>query len=93
MHQLFEDDATSLVHPSLGSLVHSSLQPCSEMFNQIPVWLLARPLLDLHRVVLKPLLLYLGCVLIVVVLLNDEPLRQSKVKKALEQVSIQEVSV
>ena len=46
-----------------------------------------------HRVVLKPLLWKLGCVLRVVVLLKDELSPQSEVKSALEQVFIQDVSV
>ena len=41
----------------------------------------------------KPLLCYLGCVLRVVVLLEDEPLPQSEVQSALEQVFIKDVSV
>ena len=63
------------------------------MLNWIQVWALAGPLKDIHRFVLKPLLWYLGCVLKVVVLLKDEPSPQSEVKRALEQVFIQDVSV
>ena len=70
--------------------VHSHFQISPEMFNRILVWALAWPLKDIHRVVLKPLLWYLGCVLRVVVLLKDEPSPQSEVKSALEQVFIQD---
>ena len=44
------------------------------------------------RVVPRPLLCYLGCVLRVVVLLDDEPSPQSEVQSALEQVFIKDVS-
>ena len=76
------------------ALVHSHFQIAPEMFNRIQVWALAGPLMDIHRFVLKPLLWYLGylgCVLMVVVLLNNEPSLQSEVKSALEQVFIQDV--
>ena len=70
--------------------VHSHFQISPGMFNWIQVWALAGPLKDIHRVVLKPLLWYLGCVLRVI---KDEPSHQSEVKSALEQVCIQDVSV
>ena len=72
--------------------VHSHFQMSPEMFNRIQVWALAGPLKDIHRVALKPLLWYLGCVVRVVVLLKDEPSPQSEIKSALEQVFIQDVS-
>ena len=53
--------------------VHSHFQISPETFNQIQVWAVAGPLKDIHIVVLKPLLWYLGCVLRIVVLLKDEP--------------------
>ena len=49
--------------------------------------------LDIQRLVPKPLLLYLGCVLRVVVLLEGEPSTQSEVLSALEQVFIKHLSV
>ena len=54
---------------------------------------LAGPLKDIQRLVLKPLLRCLGCVLRVVVLLEAEPLPQSGVLSALEQVFIKDLSV
>ena len=63
------------------------------MFDRVPVWALAGPLKDIHRLVPKPLLYSLGCVLMVVVLLEGEPLPQSEVLSALEQVFIKDLSV
>ena len=63
------------------------------MFDWVQVRALAGPLKDIHRVVPKPLLCFLGCVLRVVVLLEDEPSPQSEVQSALEQVFIKDVSV
>ena len=48
---------------------------------------------DIHRLVLKPLLCYLGCVLRVVVLLKGGPSPQSEVHSALEQVFIKDLPV
>ena len=56
------------------------------MFDQVQVRALAGPLKDIQRLVPKPLLRCLGCVLRVVVLLEGEPSSQSKVLSALEQV-------
>ena len=53
----------------------------------------ARSLKDIQRLVLKPLLRCLGCVLRVVVLLEGESSRQSEVLSALEQVFIKDFSV
>lgn len=58
------------------------------MFSQVQVWTLAGVLEDIHKVVLKPLLCYLGCVLRVVLLLETEPLTQSEIQQDLEQVII-----
>ena len=54
------------------------------MFDQVQVQALAGPLKDIQRVVPKPLLCCLGCVLRVVVLLGGEPLPQSEVLSALD---------
>lgn len=54
------------------------------MLEWIQVCVLAGPLRNVHKVVLKPLLCYLGCVLRVGDLLKDE--LPAKVKSALEQV-------
>ena len=55
-----------------------------KFFDQIQVRALAGPLKDIQR---------LGCVLKVVVLLEGEPLPQSEVLRALEQVFIKDLSV
>lgn len=54
----------------------------------------AEPLKDVHRLVLKPLLFHLGCAFRVIVVLEAEPLLQSEVLSALEQVFLlKDVSV
>ena len=73
--------------------LHSYFQVSPEMFNQVQVWALAGPLKDIHRLVTKPLLRCLGCVLRVVVLLEGEPSPLSEVLSALEQVFIKDISV
>ena len=59
---------------------------------RVQIWALAGPLKDIHIVVLKPLLCYLGSVLWVVVLLEDEPSPQSEVQSALKHGIIKDVS-
>ena len=54
-----------------------------EMLDRVQVRALAGPLKDIQRLVLKPLLHCLGCVLMVVVLLEGEPLPQSEVLSSL----------
>ncbi len=54
---------------------------------------LAWPLNHIYRVVRKPLLRCLGCVLRVIVLLEWEPSAQSEVLSALEQVFIKDIFV
>ena len=63
------------------------------MFDQVQVRVLVGPLKDIERLVPKPLLHCLVCVLRVVVLLEGEPLPQSEVLSTLEQVSIKDLSV
>ena len=53
------------------------------MSDRVQVWPLAGPLKDIHRLVPKPLL---------VVQLEGEPLHQSEVLSALEQVFIKDLS-
>ena len=48
------------------------------MFSQVQVQALAEPLKDIQKLVLKPLLGCLGCVLRVVVLLEGESSPQSE---------------
>jgi hypothetical protein len=57
-----------------------------EMFDWVQVQTLAGPLKNFQRLVPKPLLYCFGCVLRVIVLLEGEPLSQSEVLSALEQV-------
>ena len=63
------------------------------MLDWVQVRALAGPHKDIHRVVLKPLLCCLGCVLWVIVLLEDEPSAQSEVLSTLDQVFIKDISV
>ena len=59
------------------------------MFDQA----LAGPLKDIQRLVSKPLLHCLGCVLMVMVQLEGDPSPQSEVLSALEQVFIKDLAV
>ena len=68
-------------------------QVSPEMFDWVQVRALAGPLKDIHRVVPKPLLRCLGCVLRLIVLLEGEPSAQSEVLSALDQVFIKDISV
>ena len=70
--------------------LHNYFQVSPEMFDRVQVRALAGPLKDIQRLVLKPLLCCLGCVLRVIVLLKGEPLTQSEVLSALEQVFIKD---
>ena len=62
------------------------------MLDQVQVRAQAGPLKDIHRLVPKPLRRCLGCVLMVVVLLEGEPSPQSEVLSSLEQVFIKELA-
>ena len=62
------------------------------MFDRVQVRALSGTLNDIQRLVPKPFLYCLGCVLRVVVLLEGEP-SQSEVLSALEQVFIKDLSV
>jgi hypothetical protein len=63
------------------------------MFDQVQVRALAGPLKDIQRLVPKPLLHCLGCVLMLVVLLEGEHSLEPEVLSTLEQVVIKELSV
>ena len=63
------------------------------MLNWVQVRALTGPLKDLQKLVPKPLLHCLGCVLSIVVLLEGEPSPQSEFLSALEQVFIKDLSV
>ena len=77
----------------MGSVAAQLVQVFPEMFDRVQVQALAGPLNDIQRLVLKPHLRCLGCVLRVVVLLEGEPLHQSEVLSTLEQVFIKDLSV
>ena len=63
------------------------------MFDWVQVRALAGPLKDIQRLVPKPLLCCLGCVLRVIVLLEGEPSPQSEILSALEQVFIKDLTL
>ena len=63
------------------------------MLDCVQVQALAGPLKDIQRLVPKPLLCCLDYVLRVIVLLEGEPLPQSEVMSALEQVFIKDLAV
>ena len=73
--------------------LHSYFQVSPEMLNRVQDQALAGPLKDIQRLVPKPLLRCLGCVLRVIVLLEGEPSPQSEALSALEQVFINILSV
>ena len=54
---------------------------------------MARPLKDIHLVLPEPPLIYLGCGLRVIVLLEGKPLVGSEGLNALDQVFIKDISV
>ena len=70
-------------------MLHSYFQISPEMFDRV----LAGPLKDIQRLVLKLLLRCLCCMLRIVVLLEGEPSLQSDVLSTLEQVFIKDLSV
>lgn len=87
---LFKYDATSSAH--LSFLFGEPLKLNRVGWSaSVPSYSLTGPLI--HRVVSKPFLCYLGCVLRVIVRLGENPLFQSEVRSALEQVIIEDVSV
>ena len=68
----FSADPLKLCQVVWGPSVGSHFQVSSEMANWVQVRALAGPIKDIHRVVPKPLLHCLGCVLRVIVLLEGE---------------------
>ena len=71
-----------------GALLHSYFHVSPEIFNRVQVWALAGLPKDIQGLVPNSLLGCLDCVFRVVVLLEGEPLHQSEVLSALEQVFI-----
>ena len=72
---------------------HVNHQVSPQMLDRVQVWALAGKPNDIQRLVPKPLLCYLGCVLRVLLLLEGEPSPQSEGLSALEQVFIKDLSV
>ena len=70
-------------------MLHSYFQVSPEMLDWVQVLALAGPLKDIQRLVPKPLLHCLGCVLRIVALLEGEPSPQS-VLSTLEQTVIKD---
>ena len=68
-------------------------QVSPEMFDWVQVRALAEPLKDIQRLVPKPLLRCLGCVLMVVVLMEGKLSPLSEVPSTHEQVFIKDLSV
>ena len=73
--------------------MHSNFQVSPEMCDWVQIRALAGPLKDIHRVVPKPLMRCLGSVPMVIVVLEGEPLAQSEVLSAPEQVFIEDISI
>ena len=88
---LFSADPLKPCQVKLEAFLHSYFQVSPEMFHRVQIWALAGPLKDIQRLVPKPLLRCLGCVLRAVVLLEGEPSPQSEVLSALEQVFIKDL--
>ena len=69
----FSADPLKLCQVGWGASLHSYFQVSSDMLDRVQVRALAGPFEDIQRLVPKPLLRCLGCVLRVVVLLEGEP--------------------
>ena len=89
----FSADPLRLCQVGWGASLHCYFQVSPEMLDGVPVRALAGPLKDIQRLVPKPLLHCLGCVLRVIDLLEGEPLTPSEVLSALEQVFIKNFSL
>ena len=77
----FSADLLNVCQVGWGASLHSFFKVSPEVFDRVQVRAQAGPLKDIQRLVLKPLLCFLGGVL--VVLLEGEPLSQSEVLSAL----------
>ena len=89
----FSEDPLKRSQVGWGASLLSYFQVSPEMFDWGQVRGLASQLKDIQRLVPKPLLRCLGCVLRVIVLLEDESSPRSEVLSALEQVFIKYLSV
>ena len=68
----FSADPFKLCQVGWAVLLHNYFQVSPEMFDRVEILVLAGPLKDIQRLVPKPLLGCLGCVLTVVVQLEGE---------------------
>ena len=75
----FSADPLKVCEVGWGPSVHSHFQVSPEISDWVQVRALTWQLKDIHRVVPKPLLRCLGCVLRVIVLLEGKPLAESEV--------------
>ena len=89
----FTADPLKLCQVGWGVSMHSYFGVSPEMSEPAQVWALDGPLKDIQRLIPKPLLHCLGCVLRDVVLLKGVCSPQFEVLSALEQVFIKDLSV
>ena len=89
----FSADPLKLCQVGRVASLYSYFQVSPEMFDQVQVRALAGPLKDIQRLVPKPLLCCLGCVLRFIVLLEGEPSPQSEVLSTLGQVVTKDLFV
>jgi hypothetical protein len=68
----FTADPLKLCQVGWGASLHRYFQISPEMLDCVQVRASAGPLKDIYRLVPKPLLRYVGCVLRVIVLMADE---------------------
>ncbi len=89
----FSTDPLKLCQVGWGLSIDRNFQVSPEMFNWVQVQALAGPLKDVHGVLPKLLLYYLGSLLKVIVLLECDPLAQCEVLRALDPVFIKDIAV
>ena len=92
----FSHSSLQILSSSVRLEVNIAAQPFSALqrcLDRVEVRALAGPLKNIRRLVPKPLLRCLGCVLRVVVLLEGEHSPQSEVLSPLAQVFIKDLSV
>ena len=76
-----------------GASLHSYFQVSPDILDRIQVRALVGPVKDIQRLVPKPLLRCLGCMLRVLILLEGDPQPQSEVQSTQMQVFIKNLSV
>ena len=85
------EDPLKFCQVGWGELLHSYFQVSPEMLDRVQVWAMDGPLKAIQRLVPKPLLRCLGCVLRVIVLLEGKPSPQSEFLSVLEKVFIKDL--